>query len=46
MHLSGNESSTYLLLVLSPLSGGARRPALGHSHYLGDVGLGSGIFSH
>lgn len=32
--------------LLSSLSGGARRPALGNSHYLGDVGLGSGFFSH
>lgn len=45
-HLSGNESGSYLLLLLSPLSGGSRRPALGYSHYLGDVGLGSGLFSH
>lgn len=45
VHVSGNKSSSYLSL-LSPLSGGARRPALGYSHYLGDVGLGSGFFSH
>lgn len=46
LHLSDNESSSYLSLLLSPLSGGARGPALGYSHYLGDVGLGSGLFSH
>lgn len=45
VRVSGNKSSSYLSL-LSPLSGGARRPALGYSHYLGDVGLGSGFFSH
>lgn len=46
VQLSGNESSIYLSLSLSPLSGGARGPALGYSHYLGDVGLGSGLVSH
>lgn len=41
-----NEGTSYLSLLLSLLSGGSRGPALGYSHYLGDVGLGSGLFSH